>query len=99
MANDFTRLPIVLTTTMGATYRNSSPPNVLSIYPEIIFWLQPSTAGHTFVIGDPAGNTIFTGYCEANNQSQYFAVAPATRWFDWQLTTLASGTLYIWFKT
>lgn len=100
MANDLTRLPIVLDSTMSSTFRNSSPGwGPLSIYPLKIYWFNPVNIGDTFVIADAAGKTLFEGRCEVANQSQYFDIAANTKWFDWQLNTIGSGKIELWYKT
>lgn len=99
MFNNFSNSPMILDSVMPSTYRNSSPVNNLSVYPLRIYWFNPATIGDTFQFQAPDGSDLFDGRCEAAGQSQYFDVAPGTEWKDWKLATLASGKLYLYFKT
>lgn len=85
---------------MASAYSASSPPNNLLLYPRYIEWDAPTSAGDEFEIDDGAGNILFKYTAPANGQTQYLEVASGVRWpSSWQLVTLDSGTLYIWFTT
>lgn len=102
MANDLTSNPLVLDTVMVGGYQAQvpAPPNNLMIYPRVIHWDAPTTAGHQFEIDDSLGNILFKATCKANGQGEYFEVADGVRWEDlWELVTLQSGILYIYFTT
>lgn len=99
MANNFNQLPIRLDSAMGSTYQNSSPPNNLSLYPTMVYWFNPLNVGDVFTITDAgAVNVLLQGRCEVANQSQVFAIPNGTKWFDFKLTALSTGVIYIWFK-
>lgn len=97
--SDFSGNPLVITAPMGATYLNSGPPNNLAVMPRKIYWLNPANIGDTFIINSADGRVLFTGRCEVANQSQFFDAPVSDKWRDFQVTTLASGTLYIYFST
>lgn len=102
MANNLQNNPIVLDAVMAAGYQDSvpAPPNGFMIYPRIIHWDNPTTAGHQFRIDDAGGNILFTATAKAAGQGEYFDVAEGVRWPDlWKLVTLQSGVLYIYFTT
>jgi len=100
MSNSFARNPIVLDSVMASGYEDSSPPNNLDIYPRVIRWIAPTTAGHQFEIDDKDGNLLFKATCTANGVDQEFQVAEGTRWAGlWKLITLQSGTIYLYFST
>jgi hypothetical protein len=100
MANNFTSLPIILDTVMASGYELLSPPNTLDLYPRLIHWDNPTTAGHVFEIDDKDSNILFRATCRANGQGEYFDIAEGVRWAGlWKLTTLDSGVLYIYYAT
>lgn len=108
MANDYSRNPMVFNTTMPATYKNTAGiPNNLSIYPVKWYWTNPSATGDQIVFEDPAGLILFQTICElapttsggSVGQGQFFDAPEAVRWNDFQLTTISSGTFYLYFKT
>ena len=102
MANDFSSNPIILDAVMIAGYQTTTGgvPNNLEIYPRIIHWDAPVAAGDVFEIDDALGNILFKATCSANGKGEYFDVAEGVRWpAEWQLVTLDSGVLYIYFTT
>lgn len=102
MANDLSSNPLILDSVMADGYQDSTPPppNGLMIYPRVIHWDAPTTAGDVFEIDDSLGNILFKATAKANGQGEYFEVADGVRWEDlWQLVTLDSGVLYIYFTT
>jgi hypothetical protein len=103
MANNFTSNPIILDTVMASGYQATilGVPNNLKLYPRVIHWDAPTTAGHQFEIDDAVvGNILFKATCRANNQGEYYEVADGVRWpAQWKLVTLQSGVLYIYFTT
>lgn len=92
MANQFTTNPFTLTTTMGSSFRAtvSNPPQ-----PIIIKQLQwtGGTAAQTCVIQDGHGNTLYTLLALTGADVVEF---PKLMVADFQVTTLASGTLLIY---
>lgn len=94
MANDLIANPIVVDTVSGATV--TKPMRVSNIY-----WYNPATAGDLFVItdGGAAGKILHQGRAEANNQSQFFEFQPPREWGKFSVTTLGSGTLFIYLVT
>ena len=76
MANVYSTNPIVLDTFTSAIdvgdtiWANSNIP----IKVQSIEWQTPTTAGHTAVVTDGAGNAMFAETCTTNNQSiiKYF---------------------------
>jgi hypothetical protein len=94
MANQFATYPLTCTTTMASSYRNTvaagQQTNVLNL--KKLQW-SGGTAAQTCVIQDGHGNTL----------AQLLAVTGADTVldlrllvFDFQVTTLASGTLFIY---
>ena len=100
MANNFTSNPLVLDTVMASGYEVLATINNLNLYPRVIHWDAPAVAGHIFRIDDSASNILFKATCAANGKGEYFPVADGVRWESlWQLVTLDSGVLYIFFTT
>jgi hypothetical protein len=102
MANDFSSNPLILDGVMASGYQTliAGVPNNLTIYPRVIKWDAPVAAGDVFEIDDHLGNILFKHTCVANGQGETFDVAEGVRWEAlWQLITLASGKLYIYFTT
>jgi hypothetical protein len=92
MANDLTNRPLKVDTVMGAGAGLSRPLRVVKVY-----WENPTTAGNTFVIIDPTSSKVLLeGRAEANNQSQVFEFPVPITWRDFRVSTLASGTLWIY---
>lgn len=106
-ANTFTGMPFIIQTSMTTTYKNTTgtgaPVNNLSIYPLVIEYFNPQTAGNTVSIVDANGNLLFNCEAETTTQSQYFKIADQTRWQDFKVTMTNSSTtndqVYIWYKT
>lgn len=94
MANVLTQSPYKFDTASGTSFRGQGGlPNSQPIWVSMIYWLNPATIGDTFVI---TGNGLtFAGRCEVANQSQVFNLIPAVLTGDFTVSTLASGTLYI----
>lgn len=66
-----------------------------------VIWDNPTTAGHTFTIVDPQNsNVLLAGTAGVANQDvEYdFESAPAN-WRDFKVTTISSGTLYIFYRS
>lgn len=96
MANQFNTNPYSLTTTMGSSYRNTVTAGQQTnwIGFKRIYW-QGGTAAQTCVLTDGHGNTLFT-FTAASGADTVFDIAFQTA--DFQVTTLASGTLYIYLR-
>lgn len=64
-------------------------------------WDGATTIGHTFSIIDPNDNTILlNGTANAASQDiQYDFTENPAHWRDFKVTTLASGILYIWYRS
>lgn len=95
MANSLSTRPIKVDTVMGSTFNNTvSQAPVTQV--TRVYWENPTTIGHTFQIVDGTGVVLLEGRCEVANQSQTLSDAFTKVWKDWQVTTLASGTLWIY---
>jgi hypothetical protein len=96
MANVLNFNPYKVDTVMTSSFFNSTPiiPALGPLQLLEIYWLNPLTVGDTFVVTDGHGNVIKTGRCEAAGQSQIFQMY-GKKISDFQVTTLASGVLYI----
>jgi hypothetical protein len=93
--------PIVLTATMGATFQASLP--VINQRPYIlvekVLWESPVTPGDAVSIVDSQGNVLLPLTCEVASQSQIVDWSAHPKiWRDFQVTTLTSGTLYIYLR-
>lgn len=93
--------PIVITAPMGAGYKASTSAALGSfqyLLVEKLYWLNPVTVGDLVVIEDLiAGNTLAEMRCETAGNSQMIDwTAKPKRWADFQVTTLGSGTLFIY---
>lgn len=88
MANDITGSPPWILDTVGDV-------TLKRFKLKSVYWLNPSTIGHTAILKDISGAIVWSGRCEVAAQSQYFLIE---RWFDsLKLDTLASGTLYVYY--
>ena len=99
MANVITQDPLIIDT--AATIAFTRP-----ILVKRIEWLTPTTIGHQVVIADLIPNTIVAGVCEVASQSQILWSGPQKLTLpgftskaggSWQVTTINSGKLLIWF--
>jgi hypothetical protein len=101
MSNLLATNPIILTATMGSTFQASLPtinqrPYILV---EKVLWETPATPGDTVAIVDSNGNVLLPLTCEVASQSQIVDWSAHPRiWRDFQVSTLASGTLYIYLR-
>lgn len=100
MANKATQDPLILDTTFSsplASTRISSG----DIRATKIEWKSPTTIGHNFTITDNATTpkTLLEGTCEVALQSQVWTfVRPLIlKQNGWNVPTLDSGKLEIWF--
>lgn len=93
MSNSLTTNPIVIDSVMGSV---GGLGKRLPI--KLIYWFNPTTAGHAFSIHDGSAGThiLLEGRAEADNQSQLFKFDPAQTWTDFQVSVLGSGKLYIY---
>lgn len=99
MANTLTCNPLFINT--AATMAFTRP-----ILAKRIEWLTPVNIGDKVVIADLNGNLILQGTCEVASQSQILWNGPhrltlrgsATNTAgSWQVSTINTGTLLIWF--
>lgn len=101
MSNNLLVNPVVITATMGSSFKASLPAVNVGVYLRVekIIWESPATIGDQLVIEDPQGNVLFPATCEVAGQSQIFDwVANPKIWSDFQVTTLGSGTVYIYLR-
>lgn len=107
MANTLTTNPLFITTagTISTT-------TVRPLLAKRIEWLTPVNIGDKAIIADVGGNIICSGVCEVASQSQILWSGPQKLTLpgkqasfagtgnaagSWQVTTINSGTLLIWF--
>ena len=64
MANAIERRPISIDTADAGALTS----DVLRML--FVYWINPTTIGHTFIIQDAAGNEVTRGRCEVANESQ-----------------------------
>lgn len=94
MANVLTSAPYKIDTASASSFRTQGGlPSNQPIWVSSVYWLNPGTIGDVFVI---SGGLNLTGRCEVANQSQVFNFVPAIMTGDFTVSTLASGTLYIY---
>ena len=107
MANTLTVNPLFITT--AATISTTT---VRPILAKRIEWLTPVNIGDKAIIADLGGNIICEGVCEVASQSQILWAGPQKLTLpgkqasfagagnaagSWQVSTINSGTLLIWF--
>ena len=91
MANILTKNPYVLDTT-GTVVVAGNDADAMMI--DFVRWVGATTAGHQCLLKDAAGGIIFDSYATGSN---YVEQAPIRKRYNGlTLTTLASGTLYIY---
>jgi hypothetical protein len=99
MANLITTDPLILDT--AATIAFTRP-----ILAKRIEWYVPTTVGHQVIVTDLNSNVIVEGTCEVISQSQILWSGPQKLTLpgfvskpngSWQVTTIQSGKLIIWF--
>jgi hypothetical protein len=69
-------------------------------------WLTPVTIGDKVIVADLGGNMIMAGTCEVASQSQILwsgvgkltLPGKATATASWQVSTINSGSLLIWWQ-
>ncbi len=104
MANSFTQNPIILDTTWnsgsmpaGVTDGTKSPAQFRKIV-----WVGATTAGHTVVFTDLAGNVILTETASNTPNADIVLWSEASgrpftmKTAQWILSTLASGKVYLY---
>ena len=94
MANVLTANPLKIDTAGGSALGLKRPIRIVKVY-----WLNPTTLGHTFQITDTGASPtdILSGRCEVANQSQVFDFNHPLFVKDIIVPTLQSGTLYIYY--
>jgi hypothetical protein len=102
MANNFIQNPIVVDTVIAS--KVSAQAGVSTSIPnggwtiDHIRWVNPSAPADTFLITLGDGTTkVLQDYCVAANQSVEYPMY-GLKLNDFQVPTLASGTLYIYFR-
>jgi len=102
-SNILTGSPLVINSVMSSGYPDdpdNPAPNRLDIYPQIIQWDKPTTAGHQLEIDDGSGNVLFRAVAPANGEGGYFKLAKGIRWEElWRVSVLQSGQVRIYYKT
>jgi hypothetical protein len=94
MANVLTSVPYKIDTASGTSFKaQGGLPNNQPITVTGVYWLNPVTIGDTFVI---SGGLVLNGRCEVAAQSQFFQLIPGVLANDFTVSTLASGTLWIY---
>ena len=93
--------PIVLNAIMASGYKASTKSALGSfqyLRVEKILWETPVTPGDQMIIEDLiAGNILASLTCDTANVSQCLDwTAKPKRWADFQLTTLSSGTVFLY---
>jgi hypothetical protein len=107
MANTLTTNPLIITT--AATISTTT---VRPLLAKRIEWLTPVNIGDKVIAQDLTGNVIFEGTCEVASQSQILWSGPQKLTLpgkqasfagtgnaagSWQIATINSGTLLVWF--
>ncbi len=64
------------------------------VYIKFVYWYNPTTAGHLFVLKDNAGQEILAGRCETDGFSQWMPVY--TKFNGIRSDNVDSGTIYIY---
>lgn len=88
MANDLTKNPLILDT-VGAVLADRD----ISI--NSVQWVNPTTVGHTVVLLDANGNTVFKATCVVANQSLIKYFRPGFVFTGLNVDTLGSGEIHI----
>jgi hypothetical protein len=66
---------------------------------EKVYWKTPASQGDTVSIVDAQGNVLLPLACEVAGQSQIIDWSARPKiWRDFQVTTLSSGTLFIFLR-
>lgn len=107
MANTLTTNPLFINTAATISMATVRP-----ILAKRIEWLTPLAIGDRAIIADVGGNIICEGTCEVASQSQILWSGPQKLTLpgkqasfagtgnaagSWQVSTINSGTLLIWF--
>lgn len=108
MSNTLTTNPLVIDT--AATIAVGSPTR--PILAKRIEWIGPATVGNTAIIADLGGNILADGICAVVNQAVTLWPGPIKLTLpgkqasfagagnpngSWQVTTIQSGKLLVWF--
>lgn len=64
---------------------------------KVCYWYNPSTVGDLVVLQDSAGNLIWKGRCETANQSQWVNLPREIEVNGYQVPTIESGELLIYY--
>lgn len=108
MANTLTTNPLLINTAATIAVGGVSRP----INAKFIEWIGPATIGNTVVIADLGGNLIAQGFCSVVNQAVTLWPGPTKLVLpgkqasfagtgnpsgSWQVSTIQSGTLLVWY--
>lgn len=103
MANALTQNPIVVTTAMTQGWKASVASTLGSslggLRIRTVYWDNPAAVGDTVSIIDPSSSiTILAMRCNSTGAPQIIDwEASPERWRDFEVNTISSGTLYIYF--
>lgn len=112
MANNLVANPMVITGSLATSYKtqlaaaspnagvqNTSYGTLHTLLVDRIEWLSPATIGDSVTIGDPNSGAVLDKFvCETALQSQVHDFSPYSRlWNDFEINSMPSGTLYIWY--
>lgn len=100
MANDLAKNPYKIDTAMANTLRNTAgakfTPGAINI--QKILWAAPATVNDTYNIdSDISGSIVDRGTCAVAKQDGNHDFIPPEEIFDFKVTQISSGTLYIFF--
>lgn len=101
MANDLAKNPYKVDTAMANTLRNTAgarfTPGPITI--QKILWVSPVTIADTYNIdSDIAGSIVDRGTCDTAKRDLDHNFIPGQEIFDFKVTQISSGTLYIFFE-
>lgn len=109
MANDYNSKPIVIDAVMASGWKALqtlvAAANAVGFHVTKVLWVGPTTVGHAFEIKSVTSGTPITllkGTCAVASEdvdySHFDDVSGGAPWRDFQVTTLDSGVLYIWYR-
>ena len=95
MSNSLTTRPIIITSVMGSSFKAATG-RTQGINPKQIYWASPVAVNDQVIITDPvSGHVLWQAKCAVAAQGFQMDLSGGV-WKDFIVSTIGSGTLFIY---